>query len=58
MSYRKQIIAWMVAGFLAGCAAESASVGSYIASDVDTAFMVQISSIEDGRVNGTMSYIE
>lgn len=57
MSYRKLIVVGTVAGFLISCAGESASVGSYIASDDDTAFMVQITSIEEGRVYGTMSYI-
>lgn len=52
---------WMIivlaAGLLAGCSTKPEGIGSYVASDADTAMMVQITSIDEGRVNGTMSVV-
>lgn len=42
---------------LAGCNSQPAGVGSYIYSDTDGALMVQITSIENGRVNGSWSVV-
>lgn len=54
--------AWMSiivsAALLAGCSSQPTGVGSYITSDSDTAMMVQIASIEDGRVTGTVSMVK
>lgn len=47
----------VIAGLLAACSSQPAGVGSYVMSDTDTAMMVQITSIEDGRVNGTVSAV-
>lgn len=57
MSFRKLPISWVAIAMLAACSGESAKLGSYITSDDDTAFMVQIASIEDGRVNGSVSMV-
>ncbi len=47
----------LAAGLLAGCSNQPDGAGSYVASDADSAMMVQITSIEDGRVSGTMSVV-
>lgn len=57
MTYKNCMVALLGAVLLAGCNSQPAGVGSYIASDADGAFMVQITSIEDGRVNGSLSVI-
>ncbi len=57
MFSRKLPISWVAIAMLAACSSESAKLGSYIATDDDTAFMVQIASIEDGRVNGSVSMV-
>lgn len=57
VAYRKLVISLVAIAMLAGCSRGSAKLGSYIASDDDTAFMVQIASIEDGRVSGSVSVV-
>ncbi len=57
MSYRMLTLSFLVAPLLAGCAIGSHAEGSYIASDADTAFMVQIASVADGKVTGTASVV-
>ena len=49
-------------GSLAGCSGQSGSVfggpvGSYVSADNDAALMVQITSVHDGQVNGTISLV-
>lgn len=52
---------WLVtsitAVLLAACSADPAGVGSYVASEQDGAMMVQITSIDAGRVTGTLSMV-
>lgn len=57
VAYKNCMVAWLAANLLVGCNSQPAGVGSYIASDADGAFMLQITSIEDGRVNGSLSVI-
>jgi hypothetical protein len=44
-------------GLVAACAGKADGIGSYITSDDDAAFMVQIASIEAGHVTGKVSVI-
>lgn len=57
MTNMMRVMGLMAAGLLAGCSGQSAKIGSYVASDDDTAFMVQIASIKDGQVSGTVSVV-
>ncbi len=57
MSYRMLAASFLAASMLGGCAIASHAEGTYIASDADTAFMVQISSVADGKVTGTASVV-
>lgn len=45
------------AAVLSACSAQPAGVGSYIASDPDYAMMIQITSNDAGRVNGSLSVV-
>lgn len=52
----------VVAGLLASCSGQTGSgsgdsVGSYVTSDNDAAIMVQIASLHDGQVSGTISLV-
>lgn len=42
---------------LVACSSTSGKLGSYIASDDDAAFMVQITSMENGQIKGSMSVV-
>lgn len=47
----------LAAALLAACSAEPEGVGSYVASEPDAAMMVQITAIDAGRVDGTLSVV-
>lgn len=47
----------VIIGLLAGCASQPAGVGSYVTAEDGAAMMVQITSIDEGRVTGTVSVV-
>ena len=57
MNYKNCMVAILATVLLAGCNSKPAGVGSYIVSEDDGALMVQITSIEAGRVNGSFSVV-
>jgi hypothetical protein len=57
VSYKKLLISLATVTMLVACSSTSGKLGSYIASDDDAAFMVQITSMENGQVKGSMSVV-
>ena len=57
MLTRMNIATVVAVGLLAACSAQSNAVGSYVASDAGGALMVQITSVQDGQVSGTISLV-
>lgn len=54
---RRHDITICIALAASACSSQSDPTGSYIASDANGAFMVQIVSVLDGRVAGTLSIL-
>lgn len=57
MSYKKFLFSLATFTMLVACSSTSGKLGSYIASEDDAAFMVQITSMENGQVKGSMSVV-
>lgn len=55
--YKNYVLAICVGGLLSGCNGQPSGVGSYIYSDADTALMMQITSIDAGRIDGSLSIV-
>lgn len=53
---RKLAIGFM-ASLLSACGSDSDAIGSYVASDDNTALQIQIASVTDGEVKGSISYV-
>lgn len=54
---KRWFVTAITAALSAACSADPAGVGSYVASRPDGVMMVQITSINEGRVSGTLSIV-
>lgn len=57
MITRMNIANVAVLGLLAACSSQSDAVGTYVASDADSAMMVQIASAHEGKISGTVALV-